>query len=233
MPSRASVLLIRLPMRVRSPTRFSGSRLGRLASSSSRLGDRRHAALFPLAAQPAEKGSFQQCRVEPIGLRPAMFTRNGNAVRLDHIGFDGVRPQPAGQPEAVAPRLERDRDPVDIAPDLLRFATPAMQQLEQSCFVRVQLLCRVALDSRNNAGDEPARLAHLDHCDQRAILVESGEQPAQVIRLSLAARQAAVNGTTVEAERAVLQRPVRDPARVGLRVDRQHGGIEPADRPGQ
>src|SRR6516164_7638315 len=145
--------------------------------------DRCHAAVFPLAAQPAEKGSFQQCRVEPIGLRPAMFTRNGNAVRVDHIGFDGVRPQPAGQPEAVAPRLERDRYPLDIAPGLLRFPAPAMQQLEQSCFVRVQLLCWMSLDSRNNAGDEPARLAHLDYCNQRAILVESGERPAQVIRL--------------------------------------------------
>src|SRR6516165_7996003 len=94
--------------------------------------DRRHAAVFPLAAQPAEKGSFQQCRVEPIGLRPAMFTKTGNAVRVDHIGLDGVRPQPAGQPEAVTPRLERDRDPVDIPPGLLRFVAPAMQQLEQS-----------------------------------------------------------------------------------------------------
>ena len=153
--------------------------------------------MFPLAAQPAEKGSFQQCRVEPIGLRPAMFTRNGNAVRVDHIGFDAVPPQPAGQPEAVAPRLERDRDPVDFAPDLLRFVAPAMQQLEQSCFVRVQLLCRVPLDSRNNAGDEPGRLAHLDHCDQRAILVESGERPAQVIRLWHGAPVGSVAATMV------------------------------------
>ena len=38
MPRRASALLIRLPMHVRSPTRFSRSRLGRFASSSSRLG---------------------------------------------------------------------------------------------------------------------------------------------------------------------------------------------------
>ena len=38
MPRRASALLIRLPMRVRSPTRFSRSRLCRFASSSSRLG---------------------------------------------------------------------------------------------------------------------------------------------------------------------------------------------------
>ena len=34
--------------------------------------DRGHAAVFALAAQPAEKGPFQQRRVEPIGLRPAM-----------------------------------------------------------------------------------------------------------------------------------------------------------------
>src|SRR6516164_985143 len=38
MPRRASVLLIRLPIRVRSPIRVSRSRLGRLASSSSGLG---------------------------------------------------------------------------------------------------------------------------------------------------------------------------------------------------
>jgi hypothetical protein len=37
-PSRASVLFMRLMMRVRSPTRFSRSRLGRLASSSSSVG---------------------------------------------------------------------------------------------------------------------------------------------------------------------------------------------------
>jgi hypothetical protein len=38
MPRRASVALIRLPRRVRSPTRLLRSRLGRLASSSARLG---------------------------------------------------------------------------------------------------------------------------------------------------------------------------------------------------
>ena len=98
-------------------------------------------------------------------------------------GFDAVPPQPAGQPEAVTPRLQRDRYPVDVAPGLLRFLASAMQQLEQSCFIWGELLDRLPLDPRNNGGDEPARLAHLDHCDQRAILVESGERPAQVIRL--------------------------------------------------
>src|SRR5713226_10115476 len=36
---------------------------------------------------------------------------------------------------------------------------------------------------RNNRADQPARLAHLDNDDQRAILVEGGEGPAQVIGL--------------------------------------------------
>jgi len=35
--------------------------------------DRRHAAVVPLTAQPAEKAVFQQPRVEPIGFCPAMF----------------------------------------------------------------------------------------------------------------------------------------------------------------
>ena len=35
--------------------------------------DRRHAAVVPLAAQPAENALFQQPRVEPIGFCPAMF----------------------------------------------------------------------------------------------------------------------------------------------------------------
>jgi len=99
------------------------------------------------------------------------------------MSFDAVRPQPAGQPEAVAPGFISHRYPVDSAPRLLRFAAPAMQQPQQRRLVWFQLLYRVSLDPRNNRGDEPARLAYLDDRDQRAILVKSGERPAQVIRL--------------------------------------------------
>jgi hypothetical protein len=35
-------------------------------------------------------------------------------------------------------------------------------------------------DARHDAGDEPARPAHLDDGDQRAILFESGEGSASV-----------------------------------------------------
>jgi hypothetical protein len=112
-----------------------------------------------------------------------MLTRHGDTVRVDHMGFDAVCSQPAGQPEAVASGFISDRYSLDIAPSFLRFATPAMQQPQQSFLVRGELLYRLSLDPRDNGGDEPARLAHLDHGDQRAILVESGERPAQVIWL--------------------------------------------------
>src|SRR5712691_2579646 len=41
----------------------------------------------------------------------------------------------------------------------------------------------MAFDPRNNRADQPARLAHLDNGNQRAILVEGGEGPAQIIGL--------------------------------------------------
>jgi hypothetical protein len=34
-----------------------------------------------------------------------VFTRHRDAGRVDDIGFETARPQAAGQPEAVAPRL--------------------------------------------------------------------------------------------------------------------------------
>jgi hypothetical protein len=50
--------------------------------------------MVAFAAQPAEKGSLQQRRVEPVGLRPAVFARDGHAGRVDHMGFDITHPQP-------------------------------------------------------------------------------------------------------------------------------------------
>jgi transposase InsO family protein len=97
------------------------------------------------------------------------------AARVDHMSFKAVRPQPASQPEAVAPGFISDRYPVDIAPRLLRFAAPTIQQPQQSFLVRGELLHWLSLDPRDNGGDEPARLAHRDDGYQCANLVESGE----------------------------------------------------------
>src|SRR5438067_10493739 len=50
-------------------------------------------------------------------------------------------------------------------------------------WARLQLLARLTLNTRNNAADQPARLAHLDDGNDRAILVQGDEGSAQVIRL--------------------------------------------------
>jgi hypothetical protein len=54
-----------------------------------------------------------------------------------------------------------------------------MQQLEQGRLVGRKFLQRLAVDPRNNAGDQPARLADLDDGDKCAILIQSGERSAQ------------------------------------------------------
>jgi hypothetical protein len=81
--------------------------------------------VVPFAAQPAEKGAFQQPGVETIGLRPAMLARDNDAGRMDDMGLNTVRPQPGGQPEAVAARLESNRDPGDRPPGLGSLVAPA------------------------------------------------------------------------------------------------------------
>ena len=90
--------------------------------------DRRHAAMAPFAAQPAEERALQQLGVEPVGLRPPMLARYGDARRMDDVRLDAARPQPARQPEAVAAGLEGDGNPRDRAAGLDRLIAPAMQQ---------------------------------------------------------------------------------------------------------
>jgi hypothetical protein len=55
-----------------------------------------------------------------------------------------------------------------------------MQELEQTLLLRIELFKRMALNPRNKRRYEPLRLAHLDHGDDRAILLEGGEGPARV-----------------------------------------------------
>src|SRR3954454_9036601 len=86
---------------------------------------------------------------------------------MDDVGFDIAGPEPARQPEAVAARLERDRDARDRAALLGGLRTPAHQQADQLDLTRFELLQRMALDPWNKAGDEPARLAHLDNRHDR------------------------------------------------------------------
>src|SRR3954464_11517795 len=145
--------------------------------------DRNHVAVIGFAAQPAEEDAFEQSRVEAIRLGPAMLAGDGHAGRVNDIGFDAPGPEPARQPEAIAARLEGDGDAGDRAAVLGRLCTPAHQQTAQFHLAWFELLERMALDAGDNAGDQPARLAHLDDSDDGAILLQGRERPTQIVEL--------------------------------------------------
>jgi hypothetical protein len=50
-------------------------------------------ALF--APQPAEKNAHQKFRIETIGLCAPVFARHRDAGRMDDVGLNIARPQPA------------------------------------------------------------------------------------------------------------------------------------------
>jgi hypothetical protein len=87
------------------------------------------------------------------------------------------------QPEAVAAGFKSDSDAIDVPPGFHRFIPPAMQQPQQRLLVRFEFLQRVALDPRNDPGNEPTRETQFNHRDDRAILFEGDEGPAEIIRL--------------------------------------------------
>src|SRR6201988_5348289 len=142
--------------------------------------DRHHAAMALFAAQPAEKNAHQKFRIEPIGLRTPVLARHRNAGRMDDVNLDIACPQPAREPEPVAPSFIGDDDTLDVAPSLAGFAAPTMQELQQRFLVGVEFLKWLAFDAGNECCNHPLRLAHLDHGDDCAILLESGEGPARV-----------------------------------------------------
>src|ERR1700760_2804945 len=98
---------------------------------------------------------------------------------MDHVCLDSARRKPARQPEAVAAGFEGQRNPRDVAAGSDRLVAPAMQHGKQPFWTRLQLLARLALNAGNNTADQPARLAHLDDGNDRAILVQGDEGPAQ------------------------------------------------------
>src|SRR6201981_1715227 len=58
-----------------------------------------------------------------------------------------------------------------------------MQEGKQPLWAGVQLLARLTLNAGKHTADQPARLAHLDDGNDRAILVQGNEGPAQIVRL--------------------------------------------------
>src|SRR6202022_1761842 len=120
---------------------------------------------------------------EPGGFRPSMFPRYCDTRGMEHVRLDSTLTQPTRQPEAVAAGFEGERNPRDLftGPDCL--IAPAMQQAKQPFGTRLQLLARLALNAGKHAANQPTRLAHLDDGNDRAILVQGDQGPAQVVRL--------------------------------------------------
>src|ERR1700751_3334325 len=58
-----------------------------------------------------------------------------------------------------------------------------MQYGKQTLRARLQLLARLTLNAGKHTANQPARLAHLDDGNDRAILVQGNQGPAQIVRL--------------------------------------------------
>src|SRR5437868_11990881 len=142
-------------------------------------GHARHAAMAPFATQPPQEPALQQLGVEPVGFRAAMLPRYRDTRGMDHVRLYSTRRKPARQPEAVAASFEGQRNPRDRAAGPDRLIPPAMQQAKQSFRARFELLARLTFNAGKHAGNQPARLAQLNDGNDRAILVQGDEGPAQ------------------------------------------------------
>jgi hypothetical protein len=65
----------------------------------------------------------------------------------------------------------------------------------------IELLQRVALDSRNNSSNEPTRLAHINNHNERALLAERKAGLAQIVRLRHGALHRLIAAPTGSARR--------------------------------
>src|SRR5580693_10590612 len=121
---------------------------------------------------------------------------------MDHVRLDPARLEPARQPEAVAAGFEGKRNPRDLFTGPDRLIPPVMQHRKQPFWARLQLLARLTLNPGKHTGNQPARLAQLDDGNDRAILVQGDEGPAQ----SLPRRRPGSFGWGIAALHRLIQR---------------------------
>src|SRR5215469_8234733 len=102
---------------------------------------------------------------------------------MNDIALKTARPQPTGQPETIAAGLVGHADPRDRAARRHRCIAPPVEQPGQPVGIRHQLLQRFPLEPWHQTPDQPARTAQFDYRNQRAILIEGDEGPAEVVKL--------------------------------------------------
>jgi hypothetical protein len=94
--------------------------------------------------------------IETIGLCAPVFARHRDAGRMDDVGLNIARPQPAREPEPVAASLKADDDTLDVAPSPAGFAAPTARA--SAAFpLGIELLKRLAFDAGNERGNQPPR----------------------------------------------------------------------------
>src|SRR4051812_31950607 len=102
---------------------------------------------------------------------------------MDDIGLHPAFSEPARQPEAVTPGLIGNDNALKRPTRFCGLVPPTLQKPEQRVPIRLKFLQRLAVNPWHDPGHEPAWLAHLDHHNQGAILLEGSEGSAQVVRL--------------------------------------------------
>src|ERR1700719_3431672 len=118
--------------------------------------DNCHGAMASLTPYPTKEAALQHRRIEPIRFSSPMFAGYGHAGGVDDMRIYAAFPQPASQPEAIAPSLVRHGNPGDRPSGLNCFVPPAMQQFQQVFRVRLQFLQRFSANARYQSGDQPA-----------------------------------------------------------------------------
>ena len=139
-----------------------------------------HVTMLRLASQPAEKHALEQGGVEPVSLGTPMLAGDRDARRVNDMSLNAVSPEPARQPEAIATGFEGDGNACDLPAGLTRLCAPAVEELEEGVLVRSELFERMTREPRDYARHQPTGLAHLDHYDDRVILIQRGKASVQV-----------------------------------------------------
>jgi hypothetical protein len=127
---------------------------------------------------------LQEFGIQPIGLRPSVLTRHGDARWMNDVSsMSCARSQRASQ-KPSRPACNATVITFDPAAGSDCLISQPLQELQQRAFVDRQFLQAMTLEPRHHPGDEPTRLAHLDDRDQSGVLIEWRERSAQVVRLS-------------------------------------------------
>src|SRR6516164_8429533 len=183
MPSRTRVDFIRFTIRVRSPTKPSRSRFGRLASSSAIVGTR---AMLQWPRSP--RSHPRNPRFSNSVSSRSVFARrcSRDTATLEGWMTCASTPRAASQRASQKPSRPASKATairVIVRPALTDSSRQRCSRAKQPLRARLQLLARLTLNAGKHPANQPARPAHLDDGNDRAILVQGHEGPAQIVRL--------------------------------------------------